>query len=67
MEGVGCSERRFGSFHRRKKFFVSHQMPDCFRAASVDSEDAKQTETAFQLKQQVIAGHKRLRHKTSLT
>ena len=66
MEGAS-SERRFGSFRRRKKFFVSHQVPNCFPAASVDSQDAKQAETAFQLKQQVIARHQRLRHEASLT
>ena len=52
MESVGFSERRFRGFHGWKKFFVSHEMPNCFPPASFDSQDAQQSKTAFQLKQQ---------------
>lgn len=66
MESVGFSKRRFRSFHGGKKFLVSHQMPNRFPPASFDSQDAQQTKTAFQLKQQIIARHQRLRHEGSL-
>ena len=46
---------RFGSLNAGEKLIVGQEMPNCFRAFAGDSQNAKQSQTALKLKDQIVA------------
>src|SRR4029450_11944357 len=56
------SQSQFGGLNIRKQFFIGHQMPDCSAFALFNRDDAQQSKTAFELKDEIIARCERLGH-----